>query len=337
MVAIGYALCCQSHAPNDLVRCARLAEEAGFTFAFLADHLHPWSEEQENAPFLWSIIGGIAQATQRLRLSTAMTCPAKYAHPVMLAQAAATAAAMMPGRFTLGLGVAEHLGEHLLGPSWPFPAVQPEVLEETVQVIRLLWRGGVQNHWGRYYSIENLCVYTPSAEPPGILIAGNGLCIAEIAGRLGDGFIGSTPDTKLVQRFEEAGGKGKPRYGKMTICWTANAAEARRAAHRWWLSTALRTLSIELSLPAYFVKAIARVSEDDLARAMVCSTDASQHIAAIKEFAAAGYDHICVHQVGPDQEGFIRFYQQEVLPALQTRRPQDDQRRTRRRSFRKSS
>jgi coenzyme F420-dependent glucose-6-phosphate dehydrogenase len=337
MVAIGYALCCQSHVPNDLVRYARLAEEAGFTFAFLSDHLHPWLEEQGRSPFLWSIVGGIAQATQRLRLSTGVICPAKYAHPAMIAQAAATAAAMMPGRFALGIGMAGNLGEHLLGPSWPFPAIRPEILEETVQVIRLLWRGGLQNHWGRHYTMENVCVYTPTEGLPAILIAGNEPRGAELAGRLGDGLIGNAPDRKLVRRFEEAGGKGKPRYGKVTVCWAPDAAEACRAAHLWWQSTALHTLAFELPLPAYFVKAIARVSEVDITRAIVCSADAARHIAAIREYAEAGYDHVCVHQVGPDQEGFIRFYQREVLPAFQARRPQEGQRRARPRSFRKPS
>jgi len=41
-----------------------------------------------------------------------------------------------------------------------------------------------------------------------------------------------------------------------------------------------------------------------------------EHVEAIREYADAGYDHVCIHQVGPDQEGFIRFYEREVLPQL---------------------
>jgi hypothetical protein len=58
------------------------------------------------------------------------------------------------------------------------------------------------------------------------------------------------------------------------------------------------------------------VTEDDIAGRVVCGPDPERHLAAIQEYAAAGYDHVYVHQVGPDQEGFLRFYEQEILPAV---------------------
>ena len=115
MAEVGYALSCEEHHPNDLVRHARLAEEAGFSFALISDHYHPWIDRQGHSPFVWGVIGGIAQATQRLRLGTGVTCPTTRYHPAIVAQAAATAAAMMPGRFFLGVGTGENLNEHILG------------------------------------------------------------------------------------------------------------------------------------------------------------------------------------------------------------------------------
>jgi hypothetical protein len=56
------------------------------------------------------------------------------------------------------------------------------------------------------------------------------------------------------------------------------------------------------------------VREDDIADVIICGPDPAKHIEKIQAFAKAGYDHVYVHQVGPDQEGFFRFYQQEVLP-----------------------
>src|SRR5437588_2148869 len=153
MAEIGYALSCEEHQPNDLVRHARLAEEAGFTFALISDHYHPWIDRQGHAPFVWGVIGAIAQTTQRLRLGTAVTCPTMRLHPAIIAQAAATVALLMPGRFFLGVGTGENLNEHILGEHWPAPPVRLERLEEAIAVIRLLWQGGRKSHYGAHYRV----------------------------------------------------------------------------------------------------------------------------------------------------------------------------------------
>jgi coenzyme F420-dependent glucose-6-phosphate dehydrogenase len=113
MPQIGYALSSEEHLPNDLVRFAAQAEEAGFGYAVISDHYHPWVDVQGESPFVWSVIGGIAQATKRLRLGTGVTCPTMRIHPAIVAHAAATSAAMMPGRFFLGVGTGENLNEHI--------------------------------------------------------------------------------------------------------------------------------------------------------------------------------------------------------------------------------
>src|SRR5919202_6341091 len=166
MAEIGYALSSEEHAPNDLVRYAQRAEEIGFTFPLISDHFHPWISRQGQSPFVWSVIGGIAQATERLRLGTGVTCPTIRYHPAIIAQAAATAAAMMPGRFFLGVGTGENLNEHITGARWPEFSVRLEMLEEAVEVMRTLWQGGFQSHHGRYYSVENARIYTLPQPPP---------------------------------------------------------------------------------------------------------------------------------------------------------------------------
>jgi coenzyme F420-dependent glucose-6-phosphate dehydrogenase len=138
MVAFGYALSSEEHAPSDLVRFARRAEEVGFSFALISDHYHPWIDRQGHSPFVWSVIGGMAQATQRLRLGTGVTCPTMRIHPGIIAQAAATSAAMMPGRFFLGIGTGENLNEHIFGDRWPAHDMREEMLEEAVEIIRML-------------------------------------------------------------------------------------------------------------------------------------------------------------------------------------------------------
>src|SRR5918912_361468 len=109
LAEIGYALSCEEQTPEQLIRNAVAAEENGFTFALISDHYHPWTDRQGQSPFVWAVIGGIAQATTRLSLGTGVTCPTVRIHPAVIAQASATAAAMMPGRFFLGVGSGENL------------------------------------------------------------------------------------------------------------------------------------------------------------------------------------------------------------------------------------
>ena len=65
MTAIGYALSSEEHGPRDLVANARAAEEAGFSFALISDHFHPWIERHPHSPFVWGVLGAIAEATER--------------------------------------------------------------------------------------------------------------------------------------------------------------------------------------------------------------------------------------------------------------------------------
>jgi G6PDH family F420-dependent oxidoreductase len=315
MPQIGYALSSEEHRPKDLVRFAALAEEAGFSYALISDHYHPWVDAQGESPFVWSVIGAIAQATERLRLGTGVTCPTMRIHPAIVAHAAATSAAMMPGRFFLGVGTGENLNEHVLGDHWPAPDERLEMLEEAVEVIRLLWEGGYQTHRGKHYTVENARLYTLPDEPPEIYVAASQPRAAELAGRIGDGLVTVAPDKAIAERFGSSGGAGKPKLGQVTVCWATTEKEARRTAHEIWPNGGLQgALSQELPLPEHFEQAAEMVTEDDVAESVVCGPDPERHIEQIREFEAAGYDHVYVHQVGPDQEGFLDFYASEILP-----------------------
>ena len=315
MPAIGYALSSEEHAPLDLVRQAAAAEEAGFEYALVSDHFHPWVDKQGQSPFVWSVIGGIAEATQELRLGTGVTCPTTRIHPAIIAQAAATAEAMLPGRFFLGVGTGENLNEHILGHRWPEGAVRVEMLEEAIEVIRLLWRGGYQSHHGRYYTVEEARIYTLPDESPPIYVAASKPDAAELAGRVGDGFVSTAPEAELVERFEQAGGEGKPKLGQVTVCFAEEEAEARRTALEWWPNAAVPgDLSQELALPRHFEDAAEMVSEDDVAEKIVCGPDPERYFEQIEKYAEAGFDHVYLHQVGPDQDSFFRFAKEEILP-----------------------
>jgi coenzyme F420-dependent glucose-6-phosphate dehydrogenase len=315
MAHIGYAISSEEHAPNDIVQHARRAEEVGFTYALISDHFHPWVDRQGHSPFVWSVIGGIAQATRRLRLGTGVTCPTIRIHPAIIAQAVATCAAMMPGRFFLGVGTGENLNEHILGDRWPPHDVRAEMLEEAVDVMRTLWQGGNQTYRGRHYTVENARLYTLPDTPPAVMVAASGPRAAELAGRIGDGLINVSPDSQVRERFEASGGSGKPRYGQLTVCWARDEAEAIRTALEIWPNGGLTgELSQELPTPSHFQQAAQLVTEEMIAEEVTCGPDPERHIAAIQEYVDAGYDHIYVHQVGHDQAGFFDFYAREVLP-----------------------
>jgi coenzyme F420-dependent glucose-6-phosphate dehydrogenase len=310
---IGYALSSEEHTPVDLVRNAQLAEEAGFEFALISDHFHPWVERQGQSAFVWSVIGGIAVSTTNLRLGTGVTCPTIRLHPAIVAQAAATSAAMLPGRFFLGVGTGENLNEHILGDRWPSSDERRKMLEEAIEVMRGLWEGELYSFDGTYYKVDNARIYTLPEEEIEVAVAASGRAAAELAGEVGDALISTSPDSELVDAYVKAGGSG-PRFGQLTVCWAESESEARRTAYEWWPNGGLRgPLSQELPLPSHFEAAVEMVTEDDVADTVVCGPDADEHLEGIEAFAQAGFDHVYVHQVGPRQAGFVEFYEREVL------------------------
>jgi coenzyme F420-dependent glucose-6-phosphate dehydrogenase len=242
MAQLGFALSSEEHQPNDLVKYARRGEEVGFTFALISDHFHPWIDRQGNSPFVWSVLGAIAHATRKLQIGTGVTCPTIRIHPAIIAQAAATIGAMMPGRFFLGIGTGESLNEHILGDRWPEFDIRAEMLEEAIQVIRLLWQGGNKSHHGKYYTVENACIYTLPDPLPPILIAAAGPKMATFAGRLGDGLITTSPDSEVAKTFEANKAKGQSnrrKIGQFGVCCAKDEATARRIAYEYWPTAGL--------------------------------------------------------------------------------------------------
>jgi coenzyme F420-dependent glucose-6-phosphate dehydrogenase len=314
-VELGYALSSEEHRPLDLVAHAVEAEEAGFGYALVSDHFHPWIDRQGQSPFVWGVLGGIALATERLVVGTGVTCPLIRTHPAVVAQAAATAASLMPGRFFLGVGTGENLNEHVLGDRWPPAGTRREMLEEAIGLMRELWAGELTTHRGTHYTVEDARIYTLPDEPIRLMVAASTPETAALAAEIGDGLVGTAPDSDLLDTFETAGGTGKPRFGQLTVCFAETEEEAQHTAYEWWPNAALSgSLGQELPLPSHFQAAAEMVSVEDVAARVVCGPDPNKHIEAIDEYADAGYDHVYVHQVGPEQHTFLSFYQQEILP-----------------------
>jgi G6PDH family F420-dependent oxidoreductase len=313
---IGYALSSEELRPRDMLRYARRAEDVGFSGITISDHYHPWIDRQGQSPFVWSAIGGIAAVTERVKVGTAVTCPTVRIHPAIIAQAAATAGDMLPGRFFLGVGSGEFLNEHILGDRWPETSVRLEMLEEAVDVIRMLWRGGMQSHEGNHYVVEKARVYTLPEQLPPIYVSAFGPKAMDVAARVGDGYVGTTPDRELLSLYGQKGGTGT-KIGGVKVCWGEDERQAAELAHELWPTMGVPgELNQELRTPAHFEQAVRKVTVDDVAGSIACGPDPQRHVTAIREYADAGYDEVYVHQIGPDQEGFFRFYEREVLTKI---------------------
>ena len=235
--SIGYTLSSEEHDPSSLVTAARKAEEIGFDFVSISDHYHPWVDRQGHSPFVWSVIGALSQVT-RLPVTTGVTCPTVRIHPAIIAQAAATSAVLLEGRFNLGVGTGEALNEHILGDRWPEADVRLEMLEEAVDVIRTLWQGGQRSHHGAHYTVENARVYDLPPTPPPVLVSGFGPKAIDVAARIGDGFVTTTPDADAIGRYRSGGGTG-PVHAGTKVCFMADEDRARATAHRLWPNEAL--------------------------------------------------------------------------------------------------
>jgi coenzyme F420-dependent glucose-6-phosphate dehydrogenase len=317
MPSFGYTLSSEEHAPLDLVRHAKAAEDAGFDFLSISDHFHPWIDRQGHSGFVWSVIGGIAATTERIRLGTGVTCPTIRIHPAIIAHAAATVATMMPGRFFLGIGSGEKLNEHITGARWPEVEVRLEMMEEAVEVIRKLWKGGVQSHHGKHYTVENARIYDLPEQLPEIIVSASGPKALEVAARIGDGLWGMGPQRELTKRFDQLAGPGKPKYAQITLCWAKDEKTARKTAFEIWPNAAIKgEASQELPSPTHFEQLAGMVDEATVAEAIPSGPDPEPILEQVRTYLDAGFDHLYFHQVGPDQEGFLQFATKELLPRL---------------------
>lgn len=318
MIELGYALSSEEHEPNELISQAQMAEDSGFQFLLISDHFHPWVPQQGQSPFVWSTLGGIARATQRVTVGTGVACPIMRIHPAIIAQAAATVAAMMPGRFFLGVGTGEYLNEHILGDVWPRTPTRQEMLTEAIHVIRELWMGEEYSYEGRYFTVRDARIYTLPENLPPIYMAAAGTNSAELAARIADGLISTTSGDEIVEAFEKDGGAEKPRYGMIKVCWGNSDEEARKILKQWWPVSAISgPLHSDLSTPGHFQDVVAAMGDPKIPEDSVLGPDPAPYLKAIQKLHKSGFDHIYIHQIGPNQEGFLKFFQSKLLPLLE--------------------
>jgi G6PDH family F420-dependent oxidoreductase len=314
---IGYFLSSEQFSPKELVDQAKRAENAGFQALWISDHFHPWNDEQGQGSFVWNVIGALSEVTS-LPVTTAVTCPTMRIHPAIIAQAAATAGVQLDNRFVLGVGSGEALNEHVLGEVWPSVGVRQQMLEEAVEVVRLLHSGKEISHHGTHYEVQEARIYTLPDQPVPIYVSGFGPQGAELAGRIGDGFCTTMADPELVKTFRNAGGGDKPVQAGTKVSWDRDADAALDAAHPLWANESLPgQLAQTLPRPKDFEDANTLVPREKVAESITCGPDADKHIAQVRKYLNADIDEVYVQQIGPDMDGFFASWERDVLPELQ--------------------
>jgi G6PDH family F420-dependent oxidoreductase len=317
MVKYGYKLMTEEHGPLALVDNAVRAEAAGFDFVSISDHFHPWLEEQGHAPFAWSVLGAIAHATSRIGIATGLTCPIIRYHPAIIAQAAATIAVMSGNRFTLAIGAGERLNEHVTGARWPSTPERHEMLAEAIDIFRKLWSGGPHGYRGKHFVLDHAQLYDLPDQPIPVVLGVSGPESVALAADKADGIMTTEPKAELVDGFRSQKSDGGPTYAEIAIAYAPSEAEGLKLAHERFRFSAFEwSVNSELPSVAGFMAAAKYVKPDDLAEVISCGPDVDKHLAAIREYVDAGYDHVVLTGIGPDQEAFARFFEHELKPRL---------------------
>jgi len=316
MVKYGLTLSSEQHPPQKLVELAAAAEKAEFDFVSISDHFHPWISEQGHSPFVWSVLGAISQVTTDLGVGVGVSCPTSRIHPAINAHAAATAACLLEGRFTWGVGTGEDLNEHVLGHRWPPADVRLEMLEEAIEIIRLLWKGGSVTHRGRHYTVEDARIFDLPAQTPPIVVSAFGDEAAQLAARAGDGLWITGLESKIIDVYHDEGGTG-PIWTQLSMSWDPDRDTAIDRAQRFWPNTALPgQLAQDLRTVLHFEQAVGMVGRHDIEDALPCGPDPEPIIDSIGKAADMGIDHIYLHQIGDPTEGFLDFWGEEIRPKL---------------------
>ena len=318
MTRFGYTLMTEQSGPRELVRYAVAAEQAGFDFEVSSDHYSPWLTEQGHAPYAWTVLGAVAQATSRVELATYVTCPSIRYHPAVVAQKAATLQILAEGRFILGLGSGENLNEHVVGEGWPAVDARQDMFEAALQIIRELHTGELVTYDGAYFRVDSARIWDLPDEGVELGLAVSGPKSIERFAPYGDHLIAVEPDADLVKGWTDAAGKPARSIGQIPICWGRDKQAAIAQAHeqfRWfgggW------AVNADLPTPAGFAAASQFVREDDVAGSIACGPDLDELAESVRPYLDAGFTDVAIVQVGDaGQDEFLAEVAEPLLEKL---------------------
>jgi alkanesulfonate monooxygenase SsuD/methylene tetrahydromethanopterin reductase-like flavin-dependent oxidoreductase (luciferase family) len=192
-VRIGVTLPQFSDARATFLDGARRAVDLGFDSLWVFDHLWPLSGERER-PILecWSTLAFLAEATTEVGIGSLVT-RASLRHPVLLAKAAATVAAIAPGRLSIGLGSGDHLNEgenDSFGAPYYTGTERMEQLVATVTLMQRFFQEKAVTLDEHFVSVSDLPTSPVLPVAPSVWLGGRSAELLELAGRLAGGWNG---------------------------------------------------------------------------------------------------------------------------------------------------
>lgn len=304
--------------PKDLVRYAASAEDAGFDFEVASDHYSPWLVSQGHAPYVWSVLGAVAQATERVELSTYVTAPTMRYHPAVVAQKAATMQLLADGRFILGLGAGENLNEHTVGQRWPAVDQRHDMFVEAVEIIRSLHDGGLVTFDGKHYRVDSARIWDLPDEGIPIGIAVSGEKSIEQLAPLADHLIATDPKASLIRAWDEHHDGPSRKIGQIPISWDTSKETAVARAHdqfRWFAGG--WSVNADLPTTASFSAATKFVRPEDVASSIACGPDLDELAESVKPFLEAGFTDVALVQIGGDsQDEFLSKAAEQLLEKM---------------------
>jgi G6PDH family F420-dependent oxidoreductase len=324
----GYTLMTEQSGPRELVRYAVGAERAGFDFEVSSDHYSPWLTEQGHAPYAWSVLGAVAQATERVGLMTYVTCPTMRYHPAVVAQKAATLGLLSDNRFTLGLGSGENLNEHTIGEGWPALETRQEMLEEAVEIIRALFAGDLVTWRGEHFDVDSARLWDLPEEQVRLGLAVSGERGIDRFAPLADDLIAVEPDGDAIKEWNSVDGvakigDGARAIGQIPICWGPDEDAAVEKAHeqfRWFAGG--WKVNADLPTTSGFAGATQFVRKEDVADQIACGPDLDKIVESVSAFWEAGFTDIALVQIGDEsQEQFLQEAAEPLLEKLRAAAP----------------
>jgi coenzyme F420-dependent glucose-6-phosphate dehydrogenase len=310
--------------PDDLLQQAIEAERAGFEGIGCSDHLQPWWEGGD-AGHAWVWLGAVGASTDKAAIGTAVTPAGPRYHPVLIAQAWSTLEVMFPGRPFLGFGSGESLNESPLGAEWPPVAQQVDRMEEALEIIHALFRGETVDHDGKHFKTEGAVLHTRSERRPPIYVSAFGPKAAGVAARLGDGlWTLADPEQapQVIDAYRSACDDAGKEPGEIVLqtqfSWAADDDAALEGARVWKGAQPDEYYTDDWHDPArMYEHGEEEVSDDELKKALIISSDPDVHADRIRETEKLGATLMALMNVsGADPHGAIEVYGQKVLPSL---------------------
>jgi coenzyme F420-dependent glucose-6-phosphate dehydrogenase len=313
----------ESYQPEDLVKQAVAAEEAGFDVVLGSDHFHPWVDDTSAAGFVWSWLGAVAVQTEHVQLGTSVTCPLFHYHPALVAQMAATTDRLSDGRLMLGVGTGEALNERPLGFPFPGYAERQARMQESLEIMHRMLAGEKVTFHGEYYTTETAKLYSPPKGSVPILMAAGGPKSAQFAGTYADGLITSVKDpadtvAKVIAPYRKAATEAGKEHLVLATRWTVVAADQDEA---WQALSSMRGLRAPGRLEATDPQEL-RIKADEMDRGEVLASytvvpDEEGLINAYRPLVTdVGADIVSIQVMCADPMAAIKRIGKEVLPEL---------------------